>query len=153
MRTRPPGRRQQGLALIELLVVLTILAMVATFAAPSLSRQVGALGFDRAVSELKDTLKRARMEAMRRQRETWVEIDVANAGYRAGGESTNLPDGLSASLLTARRELVSDGVGRIRFFPDGASTGGAIILRDGGRAKEIRVDWFDGGVAVAHAAP
>ena len=152
---RPAGDRQSGLALIELLVVLTIVAMVATLAAPSLFRQVGAVSFDKAAVELRDTFRSARLEAMRTQRETWVEIDVAGGLYRVANEAaaTALPNGFAMSLLTARRETLGDGVGRIRFFPDGAATGGAVVLRAEGRAKEVRVDWFDGGVTIAHATP
>jgi general secretion pathway protein H len=49
-------------------------------------------------------------------------------------------------LLTAQSELTEDGKGRIRFYPDGSSTGGRVtILRD---TKEWRVEvaWLTGEV-------
>jgi general secretion pathway protein H len=59
-----------------------------------------------------------------------------------------VPPAIRLTLLTARREQIDETQGRIRFFPDGTSTGGAVRLRREARAYEVAVDWFDGRVSI-----
>ena len=49
-------------------------------------------------------------------------------------------------LLTADSEQTSATSGRIRFFPDGASTGGHVSVRLGEREWRINVSWLTGQV-------
>ena len=38
--------------------------------------------------------------------------------------------------------------GRMRFFPDGSASGGKVVLREGGRATTVFVNWLNGDVQV-----
>jgi len=53
-------------------------------------------------------------------------------------------DGIALRLVTARKELSGNVSGRLRFFPDGSSTGGRIVLVNDGDRREIEVDWLTG---------
>ena len=52
------------------------------------------------------------------------------------------------SFVGARAQLLDEGVGRIRFFPDGSSTGGLIRLVQGNARADVRSDWLTGLVTV-----
>jgi general secretion pathway protein H len=47
-------------------------------------------------------------------------------------------------MVTAAREVAATTVGRIRFFADGASTGGRISLSVGDTRRIVTIDWLTG---------
>jgi general secretion pathway protein H len=55
---------------------------------------------------------------------------------------------MAISLVTARSELDTDRVGKIRFFPDGTSTGGRITLARGERKYGVDINWLTGQVVI-----
>jgi len=59
-----------------------------------------------------------------------------------------LPKGLRLSITSAKEDRPNDHTGRIRFFPDGSSTGGRITLQSGRREWHVNVSWLTGDVAV-----
>ena len=65
-----------------------------------------------------------------------------------GGTGRDLPEGIGVKLFTARSELLDGDRGRIRFFPDGSSTGGRVTLASGERRYFVDVDWLTGLVRV-----
>jgi general secretion pathway protein H len=50
------------------------------------------------------------------------------------------------ALVTAEIEQTGAASGRIRFFPDGASTGGHITVFMGQRRWQVNVSWLTGQV-------
>jgi len=144
---RPAAR---GFTLIELLVVLTVIALLATLATPMIQRAVPGVELKTAAEGLRSELRLARSAAIRDNRETWLSIDVATGAYQRDGAARAyaVPPAIRLTLLTARREQIDETRGRIRFFPDGTSTGGAVRLRREARAYEVAVDWFDGRVSI-----
>jgi general secretion pathway protein H len=59
-----------------------------------------------------------------------------------------MPSGIELKLFTAQRDLVSDQMGAVRFFPDGGSNGGRITLAAGERKYDVDIDWLTGRVAI-----
>ncbi len=143
----------RGFTLIELLVVLTVIALIATLATPMIQRAVPGVEIKTAAEGLRTELRLARSAAIRDNRETWLSIDVETGAYRRDGAARAhaVPPAIRLTLLTARREQIDETQGRIRFFPDGTSTGGAVRLRRDARAYEVAVDWFDGRVSIDEA--
>ena len=140
----------RGFTLIELLVVLTVIALMATLATPMIQRAVPGVEIETAAEGLRGELRLARSTAIRDNRETWLSIDVETGVYRRDGAARAhaVPPAIRLTLLTARREQIDETRGRIRFFPDGTSTGGAVRLNRGAREYEVAVDWFDGRVSI-----
>ena len=64
------------------------------------------------------------------------------------GRRLEFEAGLDLRLLTGTAELIDNGSGRIRFYPDGTSTGGRVTVGDDGRDFDVRIDWLTGRVAV-----
>ena len=140
-----------GFTLIELLVVMAILGvmiavmpMVARGVLPSLQVRADA-------REIAASLRQARAEAIRDNRETAVLFDVEAGRYgRPGAASAGeLGRGVAMRLTTARREVLGEGLGRIAFYPDGASSGGEVTLSADGESYLVAIDWFTGRIQVA----
>jgi len=149
-RLRHENPAARGFTLIELLVVLTVIALIVTLATPMIQRAVPGVEIRTTAEGLRTELRLARSIAIRDNRETWLSIDVETGAYRRGdaGRARTVPPAIQMTLLTARREQIDETQGRIRFFPDGTSTGGAVRLRRDARAYEVAIDWFDGRVSI-----
>jgi general secretion pathway protein H len=145
---------QRGFTLLELLVVLTIVAVVLAFVPGFMLRGQPGLDVDVAARAIADSLRQARSEAVLQNREQLFALDVEERLFRIGGQRApvQIPRGIEITFQTARSEAVSEKIGRIRFFPDGSATGGRIGLALDGQRVDVVVDWLTGLVSVHHAA-
>ena len=147
-----PGRRASpGFTLLEILLVLLIFAIGASLTLPALVRPAGT-ELRTATGTLVAGLRRARDAAVSGQRASTLSIDLDARRFTISGEARaqRLPEHVQLSLFTAQSELDGVARGRIRFFPDGSSTGGRVTLQSGERRYHVDVDWFTGQVR-AHA--
>jgi general secretion pathway protein H len=139
-------RSRQGFTLVELLVVLLVLGLLlaASGGAGLLRPPAPSAAVD--AQRLADALRVARSQAVSRNRETALVLDLATRSWRVGAaRSERWSPALDVELTAAASEAMSR-AGAIRFFPDGSSTGGTIRLRGGDRAATVRVDWLTGAV-------
>lgn len=136
-----------GFTLVELLVVLVVMALLAALASPEFHRALPGLELRANASDIAAALRGARSAAIRDNRETTVAIDVDANRYRLKKWHALRGD-VRLSLYTAERERLDRGTGRIRFFPDGTSTGGRVSLAEGERSYHVVVDWLTGRVDV-----
>jgi general secretion pathway protein H len=131
-----------------MLVVLVLMALLASFSPFLLDRIIPDLRFEATAREIADTMRRARGFAIRDNHARFVVIDVGARVAAIGGGRTRhtLPEDIRIDLVVAGIEQVNADSGRIRFFPDGTSTGGKVVLTSAGRSLAVVVDWFDGKV-------
>lgn len=139
------GIRARGFTLVELLVVLAIAAVAMTAIPTLFSAAFPGLEMKSSARRAAATLRLARESAIRRGAETQVLVDLEQhrltlAGYRA----LDLPDQLSIQLDAASGELIDEQHGAIRFFPDGSSTGGRLVLSHDGHGYQVGVAWLTG---------
>lgn len=148
-------KRQRGFTLLELLVVLVIGVLLVSLAPPLLSGLSGATELRGAARQLAAGLRSARNEAVSRQREATLTLDLEHRRFGVTGDPREiaLPDGLAIHLYTAQAELVDAASGGIRFFPDGSSTGGAITVSGSRRVYRVNVDWLTGAIAIVEEEP
>jgi general secretion pathway protein H len=139
----------RGFTLFELLVVLAIMGLMVTLVVargPLVSRNLSAR---QAATELASALREARSEAIGSDRSVALSVDRVARTFTIGASRAHpLPGGFSIALRTAAGEVRNDQVAAIRFEPDGSSTGGRILLDEGGRTYRIAVDWLNGRITV-----
>ncbi len=132
-------------------MVLVIGVLLVSLAPPLLSGLSGATELRGAARQLAAGLRSARNEAVSRQREATLTLDLEQRRFGVTGDPREivLPEGLGIRLYTAQAEVVDGATGGIRFFPDGSSTGGAITVSGSQRAYRVNVDWLTGAITIA----
>lgn len=143
-------RRQRGFTLLEVLVALVIGILLVALIPPLLSGMSGATELRGAARQLAAGLRNARNEAVTRQQEAVLLLNLAGHRFTVSGDPRDitLPDSVELHLYTAQSELLDHEKGSIRFFPDGSSTGGAITVSGSKRAYRVNVDWLTGAIAI-----
>jgi general secretion pathway protein H len=142
-------RRTTGVTLIEVMVALTLAALLTAAAVPAVGRALDRARTNGSTRELVEALKTTRHEARASGVDALFTLDVATHIYRIAGDGDRvLPvlDGATLTLLTAESERSTQTAGAIRFFPDGSSTGGSITLTNRGRTQRVEIDWLTGHV-------
>ena len=138
-------RRARGFTLIEILAVVALIALAVTVVAVSVGDGLKGAKVRAASRDLVAALRYTRGQAIVKREQKTLSVDVEQRRYRAPGRPwVELPKDMDMKLFTARSELEEEGVGRIRFFPDGASTGGHIDLVRGEATWRVDVNWLTG---------
>ncbi|HEY3919301.1 MAG TPA: GspH/FimT family pseudopilin [Stellaceae bacterium] len=156
---RPHRRRDgaQGFTLIEMLVVLTVAALIVALVLPRLTGTQEKAALRAASHEIAAALRSTRSLAMTRGHPEAFSVDTASGAFRAGPTevSGRLPRGIRLALVTVAVDRDNASEGRIQFFADGSSTGGGVELAAGKESSEVLVDWLTGRVSITeglHAA-
>lgn len=132
------GTMHRGVSLVELLVVLTIVAILLGLLAPRWAVQRDRLAVHRATTEVAGFYTAARYAALVRARQVRLEFDgaVLRAVYEGGVDSTFLvragPERHGVTLAASR--------GVIRIGPDGLGFGAAntrLVLHRGAAADTL----------------
>jgi general secretion pathway protein H len=135
---------QRGFSLLELIVVLSILALAAGLAAPSISRSTDALRLRAEVAGFSAVLRHAREQAITTRQPHQVVVEPADHQVRvyAGEElrrTRNIPTRWSI-------DAPGDASLAVRFEPHGTSTGGDYRIVADNIVWRVTVDAFTGRV-------
>lgn len=144
------GRRQPGFTLLEILVALVIGVLLVALVPPLLSGLSGSVELRGAARLLAAGLRSARNQAVTRQQEAVLTLDLAQRRFGVSGDPRviALPASVALKLYTAQSERLDQATANLRFFPDGSSTGGAITVSGPKIAYRVNVDWLTGAVAI-----
>lgn len=146
---RKPHGKAGGFSLLELVVVLVLVSLLFTVIGVSVSRSISAAEMRNAARELTAGLRHSRGQAIIQRQQQVFTVDTERRTWQAGNsEPVLLPEGLGVTLNTARSELTGERAGGIRFYPDGASTGGSVVLTADGREWHITVGWLTGEIGI-----
>jgi len=146
-----PVNPQSGFTLIEMIVVIAVLGLMLALIGITLRPVSPATHARAAAQEISGALRAARSLALMSNRSVVFTLDLSPPGYRWGDQSRRpLPGDVSLGLLTGRDLVDSKTQGRIRFDPDGGSTGGRVSINGGGQLWWVGVDWLSGRVSIVH---
>lgn len=152
-RARTCGVRTRGFTLVEVLAVVALIALALTVVSVSIGTGLSGARVKAASRDLVAALRYTRGQAIVKREQRTLSVDVEQRRYRAEGRDwVELPKDMTMKLYTARSELEEEGVGRIRFYPDGSSTGGYIDLVRDDDTWRVEVLWLTGEVSVSDAA-
>ena len=140
----------RGVTLLELLIVLMLMALVASMTVPLLSGGMSSSELKGAAREVAAGLRYARSDAVATRRETRLVFDLEQRTFNIDRDPRlhRLPKQVEMKLFTAQSDLIDDKTGAIRFFPDGGSNGGRVTLAAGERKYNVDIDWLTGRVAI-----
>lgn len=142
-------RRAAGFTLLEMLAVILLIGIAAAAVSVSVSQGLASARINAASSELVAAMRATRAQAIVKGHEQNFDVNLRQLTYQnIRHQDVALPKGLRLSMTSAKEDQPNDHVGRIRFFPDGSSTGGRVTLTSGKREWHVNVSWLTGDVRV-----
>lgn len=151
MRTRG---HSAGFTLLEMLVVLVIIAGASLLAMAAFNGGLRGMQLHASAKQIAAQLRFARAVAISTGEPQDVVIDPQGRSWRgAKGRSGSLP-GEGAVVFTGAGAAQfadaadSEGKGVVRFFADGAATGGRVRLLSNGAGWDVDVRWLTGEVVL-----
>ena len=146
--TAAPKANQQaeaGFILVEMLVVLAIMALVATIAAPGLVSHYRSKNLETLAGEITMRLRLSRTSAIATARPKQVVVDLGARVIRFGERDiVTLPDDVKMTVVTGQETVVAGRQTVLTFLPDGSASGMDIALQQKGRTARIAVNWLTG---------
>jgi general secretion pathway protein H len=127
-----------------MLAALAVVALTTALVMPFALRPSDAVRLDAAAQDLVAALRLTRAGAIAHNSEAALSIDVERRTFQSEAvPARSLPADLAVKLKIAEPERTRS-QGGFRFFPDGSSTGGDMVLALHGRETKICVDWLSG---------
>lgn len=143
------GRATAGFTLLEMLVVLALIAAASVLAMAAFGDGLRGARLQAAAKEVAAQLRFTRAVAIASGVPQDFVIDPRARAWRApNGRHGRLPD-TGELVFTGARDLgPTAGEGAVRFFPDGAATGGRVRLAANGGGWDVDIAWLTGEVRV-----
>jgi general secretion pathway protein H len=144
-------QEHRGFTLVELLVVMAIAGLLLAVTPPLVSSAFPGVELKAAARRTAGALRLTREIAIAEGRAAAWLINVEKNRYWIEDDhrSGRIPRGLDIELIAAQEEMRNDEVGGIRFYPDGSSSGGRVILKRGDGGYQVGVNWLTGRILVA----
>lgn len=136
---------RKGYTLTELLVALLVLALATALVAPILFRSSPQLELNRSADLFEQAARQARTEARLTGRDTLLSLDLDTRTLllSPSGQSFRLNSHIIVRATVAEAELEGD-IASVRFFPEGATTGGTFLLQMDEHQTALRIHWLTG---------
>ena len=147
-------RRLSGFSLLEMILVMALIAAASLLAVAAFGGGMQGMKLRAGAKEVAAQMRFARAVAISSGQPQDVIIDPAARQWQgAKGRSGTLPDVGEVVFTGARAAQFdpggnSEGKGTVRFFPDGAATGGRVRLLANGGGWDVDVGWLTGEVNV-----
>ncbi len=142
--------RPAGFTLLEVLLVLAIMAALAAVLLPQVMSGKDHYQLTRNVRDVASAMRMTRALAIKAQADKAIQFNVDNKTFQIDGEKTReIDEEINLEVLTADSEISEDGSrAGVRFYADGASTGGRVTLTLGDDKRAIDVVWMTGQINI-----
>jgi len=143
-----------GFTLFELLIALVVAALIMTVIVPNVRNRSGRVDLASVARDVAESVRNTRAMAIdtNRRQEFVIDVDRHVYGPMHAVPMHRLQPDIGISLATTTANLIGPSAGGIRFYPDGSSSGGNIVLAGGGLRYELSINWLDGGVVIHETA-
>lgn len=123
------SRRQTGLTLLELILVLLIIGIGLAVVAPALGTRMGTSRARWTARQIRAAMEYQRVQAVRSGKERVLIVDPDRNSYWVGKEEGIVSVPPKDGLLRARGRWVDEeGKVAFRFYPDGMTSGGEVLV-------------------------
>ena len=141
---------EYGFTLLEMVCVISIIAMLAAVLLPLLPRHTSRSRLQAYALEMATLLKADRIAAIRRRTDVSTLVDAPSRAIRSGvtAQTIRIPDDVRFDALLPQTCRQRAALSTISFFADGMSCGGSIALTRLDMAYEIRVNWLTGRIEI-----
>ena len=136
--------KQAGFTLVEMLVVLALIALAITISLPYATKTGDARKLESLSSTIIAELRMSRAKAIAQNRKVSLAVDLNERTINSSPPIT-IPASININLLTVQGQTPSNQFG-FNFYPDGAASGGKIVLTLEERKQEIDVNWLTGAI-------
>ena len=132
MRILSKDRREKGVTLIELVVVMAIVAILGLFMAPAIGEWVDNFRIKQAARDIASTLQLAKMQTISTRQTHSVNFTLADGTYRItpGGSDSQVSKGVT---------IVAGSATSISFNPNGTSTTSGTVTINNAKGKQYQV--------------
>ncbi len=142
-----PASPQRGFTLLELLVVFALIGLMLAIVPVAYQKLHESVTYTGLVRGLIEQNAAARLQAMSTGTPAALELDFENRRFAVPPETRggDWPEDYRLEAVVARQEVTDSRTARIRYYPDGSSTGGSIrVMRPNGEGVRLRIDWLTG---------
>lgn len=146
-------QRQHGFTLVEMIVVVVLIAATTAMAASVMSAGLPGQQLRNTARELAAQLRYTRAQAIVTGTSQLFTLDTRTREWQAPNRRQGrLPQQIQIVATGARNEQTQPNQVAIRFFPEGAATGGRIVLSRERAAAQVDVEWLTGEVRIQRTA-
>ena len=145
---RHNSTQARGFSLIELLIVMTLVALAAVVVPVSLSGGQDRTELRSTTRALVSELRAVRAQAMTQQTPMSLTLDLSEQSYQGmSGEAGYWPESVDLQVTVPDAFIEGSRVAVV-FFPDGSSAGGEILVTSGALVQGIDIRWLTGRVSL-----
>jgi general secretion pathway protein H len=132
-------------------VVLALATLLIAVVPPLITTAFPGVELKSSARQVAAGLRLAREEAIRSGHDVAFTLDLEKRSFQVDGgyRRVELPQALELKLTAAESEMSDDQVGAVRFYPDGSSTGGRIVVALDDSGWQVGVQWLTGRIRLA----
>lgn len=144
----------RGFTLLEMIIVLVISVLGFAVVGSNINTGNEATRLQAVARDLASALRYAQSQSLMIRQPVSVTIDLRDNSYRISNRNKifRFEEEIDVSLTVAEEEFKPDEFGSIKFFGDGSSTGGRVVLEWGKQLRRIDVNWITGQVRISDRA-
>lgn len=147
-------RAERGFTLLEMIIVLVISVLGFAVVGSNINSGNESTRLQVVARDLASALRYAQSQSLMIRQPVSVTIDLRDNSYRISNRNKvfRFDEQIDVSLTVAEEEFQQDEFGSIKFFGDGSSTGGRVVLEWGKQLRRIDVNWITGQVSISDSA-